>query len=170
MPASASPGSGGSSSTSRPPPRPMKTDVGTTGRVSSAWPWAGTVAVLALVAAAFLVPPLADWQVWARRHPPPLPPLHGYWQVKVGPGTLPSLALAALALRYGDRSARRLGWPALLTVSYVVGLAWLVSLALVDGTDGLSRVLGDPSEYLRTARRVGDVHVLLQQYISRIPD
>ena len=43
------------------------------------------------------------------------------------------------------------------------------SLALVDGTRGLSRSLGNPYEYLRTARDVGSVHTLLETYVDRIP-
>jgi hypothetical protein len=39
----------------------------------------------------------------------------------------------------------------------------------VDGPDGLSRVLGNRYEYLRTARGVGDVGTLLDTYAARIP-
>ena len=45
----------------------------------------------------------------------------------------------------------------------------MLSLALVDGAHGISYVLESPYEYLRTARRVTDVHQLLQEYVSRIP-
>ena len=43
------------------------------------------------------------------------------------------------------------------------------SLAFVDGADGIGHVLETPYEYLRTARKVTDVHQLLQEYVSRIP-
>ena len=49
------------------------------------------------------------------------------------------------------------------------GLAWMLSLAFVDGADGIGHVLQTPYEYLRTARRVDDVQLLLQEYVSRIP-
>ena len=78
-----------------------------------------------------------------------------------------------------DRAARlavrRRAWPPgcpwrrLLLASYAAGLAWLLALALVDGTDGISRVLGNPYEYLETARDVDDVPVLLDTYVDRIP-
>ena len=92
--------------------------------------------------------------------PHEVPPLHGLWQPKLlGPGTLPGgrrspllgwryaadLADAAAVAPAAARVVRRARWPG------------CSSLALVDGTDGLSRVLGNPYEYLRTAREVGDV-------------
>ena len=61
-----------------------------------------------------------------------------------------------LGWRYAAGLADRLPWRRLLLASYAASLAWLLSLALVDGTDGLSRVLGNPYEYLETAREVGE--------------
>ena len=110
-------------------------------------PWVGLVVALALVAVAFAVPPLFDWEVWPRAPRSladgELAPLHGYWQPKLfGPGTLPAIALALLGWRYAVDLAERLSWRRLLLTSYVVGLAWLLALAFVDGTSGISRVLG----------------------------
>jgi methylthioxylose transferase len=45
----------------------------------------------------------------------------------------------------------------------------MLSLALVDGTRGIGEILQTPYEYLRTARKVTDVHLLLQEYVGRIP-
>ncbi|WP_028645196.1 membrane protein [Nocardioides sp. URHA0020] len=137
-------------------------------------PWIGLLVSLALVAAAFAVPPVLDWQVWPRAPRSlaagELAPMHGYWQPKLlGPGTLPAIALAVLGWRYAVDLAERLSWRRLLLTSYVVGLAWLLALAFVDGTSGISRVLGDDYEYLRSARAVTDVHALLQTYVERIP-
>jgi hypothetical protein len=99
-----------------------------------------------------------------------VPPLHGLWRPKLfGPGTFPAVLLALLGWRYAPVLAARLSWRRLLAASYAGSLAWLLSLALVDGSRGLSRVLGNPYEYLRTAREVGDVGVLLDTYVSRIP-
>ena len=77
--------------------------------------------------------------------------------------------IALLGWRYAADLAARLPWRRLLLASYAASLAWLLSLALVDGTDGLSRVLGNPYEYLETAREVDDVSVLLDTYVDRIP-
>ena len=137
-------------------------------------PWLGLVAALLLVAVAFAVPPLLDWEVWPRAPRSladgDLAPMHGYWQPKLfGPGTLPAIVIALLGWRYAVDLAERLPWRWLLLTSYVVGLAWLLALAFVDGTAGLSRVLGDDYEYLQSARAVTDVHALLSTYVDRIP-
>ena len=138
-------------------------------------PWIGLWVALLLALVAFVVPPLFGWEVWARASRSmatgDLPPLHGYWQPKLfGPGTLPAVAIALLGWRYAVDLADRLSWRRLLIVSYAAGLAWLLALAFVDGASGISRVLGDDYEYLRSARAVTDVHQLLTTYVDRIPN
>jgi hypothetical protein len=137
-------------------------------------PWAGLLVALALVAAAFAVPPLTDWEVWSRAprsaSPRAIPPLHGLWEPKLfGAGTVPAVLLAIAGWRYGARFAERLTWPRLLVTAYVVGLAWLLTLALVDGPEGLSRALRQEEEYLPTARSVEGIGALLDGYVDRIP-
>ncbi|CAI9419111.1 hypothetical protein [Nocardioides sp. T2.26MG-1] len=137
-------------------------------------PWAGLGVALVLVVLAFAVPQVADWEVWARAPRSAvaagLPPLHGYWQPKLlGPGTPFAVALGLAGWRYGPRLAERLPWRWLLGATYAASLAWLLALALVDGTDGLSRALGSHYEYLPTARGGAGVHALLQGYVDRIP-
>ena len=130
----------------------------------------GLLATLALVAAAIVVPQVTGWQVHARADTADgVAPLHALWDPKLGPGTLPTVLLAVGGVLWAAPMARRLRWRWLLVVAYGAGLAWLLSLALVDGSDGLTRVLGNPDEYLRTARQVGSVHALLEEYIARIP-
>ena len=126
------------------------------------------VAVL-LVILAFAVPPLTGWDVAARSTTPDLPPLHGYWDPKAGATTVLALLLAGSGLRHGPGLALRLPWPRLQLVAYAAGLAWLLSLALVEGPSGLSRSLGNPYEYLETAREVDDVAAMLRGYVERIP-
>ena len=131
--------------------------------------WWGLAGALVLVAVAFALPPALDWQVWPRAPrsvvPHQIPPLHGWWEPKWwGPGTVPALLLAVLALRFGSALAHRLSWGALLLTSYAVGLAWLLALAFVDGSDGIDRY-----EYLPSARAVTDVSALLHDYVDRIP-
>lgn len=133
------------------------------------WPWVGLAVVLLLVVAASVVPPLVGWDVLARDDDRGTPPTHGFVDVKVGLGTLPAVVLALLAWRYAAGLAARLPWRALLLVSFLAGLAWMVSLALVDGEAGLTRVLGNPYEYLPTAREVDSVPVMLDEYVDRIP-
>lgn len=131
----------------------------------------GLVVTVVLIVTAVVVPPLLGWQVWPRVHldDGTFPPLHGYPQVKLGIGTIPAVLLALAALRWADPMAKRLPWRRLLLVAYAAGLVWLLALALVDGPEGISRVLGNPTEYLETARAVDDVPGLLREYVSRIP-
>ncbi|MCW2822093.1 MAG: hypothetical protein JWR64_1888 [Marmoricola sp.] len=132
--------------------------------------WVGLLVALLLMLVASVVQPWLGWDVHARASGDSFfPPLHGYWQPKVGPGTVPALVLAVLGWRYAESCAERLPWRALLAASYAAGLAWLLALAFVDGTSGISRALGNPDEYLRTARDVTDVHALLTGYVAHIP-
>jgi len=114
---------------------------------------------------AMAVPAVTGWNVRVMS----FPPLHAEWEPRVGAGTAPSLVLAILAARYAVDVSERLSWRRLLAAVFAAGLAWMLSLALVDGTRGIGEILQTPYEYLRTARRVTDVHLLLQEYVSRIP-
>ena len=124
----------------------------------------GLAATVALMVVAMVVPTATGWDVHVRW----FPPLHAIWTPRVGGGTIPALVLAALAARYAVDLADRLSWRRLLVAVFAAGLAWMLSLALVDGTDGIGRILESPYEYLRTARKVTDVHQLLRDYVSRI--
>ena len=64
--------------------------------------------------------------------------------------------------------AARLPWRALLLASYAGGVAWLFSLAFVDGKDGIAKILDTEYEYLRTARSI-DLSSALHDWIARIP-
>ena len=148
-----------------------------TSGTATSWPgassrsaWIGLVAGLMLIAASIVVPMLLDWDVRARQSADAgvFPPLHGYWLPNVGPGTLPSILLALLAWRYAAGLAERLRWRSLLAASYAAALAWMVALAYVDGSEGISRALGNEYEYLQAARGVGDVPAMLDEFVSRI--
>ncbi len=137
--------------------------------------WLGVLVTVVLLLMGFGAPHWLDWDVATRAprsaSPHEVPPLHGLWRPKLfGPGTVPAVMLALLGWRYAASLASRLSWGRLLAASYAASLAWLLSLALVDGTKGLSRQLGNPYEYLRTAREVHDVGALLDGYVSRIPE
>jgi hypothetical protein len=126
---------------------------------------AGLAVTVALVALAMLLPATTGWQVHVRS----FPPLHATWDPRVGPGTAPAVLLAVLAARQAVDLAGRLPWRGLLAASYAAGLAWMVSLATVDGRDGLGRILGTEYEYLRTARATTDLPHTLATFVSRIP-
>jgi hypothetical protein len=136
--------------------------------------WLGLLAVVVLLLLAFGAPHWMDWNVASRAprssSPDAAPPLHGLWRPNLfGPGTLPAVAIAVLGWRYAGDLAERLSWGRLLLASYIASLGWLLSLAFVDGSSGISRVLGNPYEYLRSARAVDGIHDLLRTYADRIP-
>lgn len=129
----------------------------------------GLAVALAVVAASFAVPPLLGWDVDARSDMLGLPPTHGYLDAKVAPASLLVVLIALGGVWRGEVLARTLSWRGLMLVSYVVGLGWLLTLALVDGESGLTRVMSNPDEYLVAARQVTDIPAMLTGYVDRIP-
>ncbi|WP_353808183.1 hypothetical protein [Agromyces sp. SYSU T00194] len=125
----------------------------------------GIAIAAALVAASVLVPLAVDWNVHVKGGPP----LHGFWDPRFGAGTAPAIAIAVLALVFAAPVAARLRWGWLLLAAWATGAAWLASLALVDGFDGIAAVLDADIEYLPTAREVTDLPATLEEFIERIP-
>lgn len=136
-------------------------------------PWIGLAVALLLLAASAFVPTLLGWDVFSRAHPEDyvgsINPLHALWDPRVGVGTVPAVVLAVLGWRYAVDLAARLPWRLLLVTSYGASLAWLVSLAYVDGRAGIAGPLGHSYEYLETARGITDVPAFLHEFVSRIP-
>jgi methylthioxylose transferase len=127
-------------------------------------PLIGVFVAVGLIGLAMVVPALTGWHV----HVNSFPPLHAEWDPRVGVGTLPALVVGGLAAWWSVDLARRLPWPRLLLATYGGGLAWLFSLALVDGKEGIGRILDTRYEYLRTARATTDLPATLREYVSRI--
>jgi hypothetical protein len=119
---------------------------------------------LGLVALAMLVPAVTGWDV----HVISFPPLHADWDPRLGPGTVPALIIAALATWRAVEMAERASWRTLLLWSFVAALAWLLALALVDGLDGIQKILDTQYEYLHTARGLADFGDALPGWVARI--
>jgi methylthioxylose transferase len=133
-------------------------------------PWVGLIVAMALIGLAIAVPMLTGWDTATRRDDhDQLPPLHGYWSPGWGRGTAPAIVIALLTWWRALDWSLRLPWGRLLLVSYAVGLGWLLALAYVDGPSGIDRSLGNPYEYLPTAREVDDVGTMLDGFVDRIP-
>jgi hypothetical protein len=125
----------------------------------------GVALAVLLAFAAIAIPRIADWNVRVNS----FAPLHAEWMPRTGPTTIPVIGLAGLAIVAGPWVAARLSGPGLLAASFASALLWLLGLAYVDGDDGIGVILDDQYEYLRSARRIDNVPVMLHEYVSRIP-
>lgn len=98
-------------------------------------------------------------------------PFTAHWLPHVGPGTPVAIAVAALTIFYGDRLTARLPWRSLLATGYATAVAWIVSLALVDGWHrGFSGRLTTGHEYLSEVPGVTDIPAMLRGFTGRILD
>jgi len=128
-------------------------------------PWWGLLVAVTLMAVAMVLPAALGWDV----HLLEVPPLHAEWQPRVGPGTPAAVLVGITGLFGATRAAQKWPWGRLLLGSFVLSVAWLASLATVDGWAGIGDVLNTTNEYLNTARSVTDISATLHEYIDRIP-
>ena len=125
------------------------------------------MAGIALVVAAAL----AGWRLIAAKVDIFLgfPPLLASWLPHTGPGTVPAVALAAAVVVAGPALAARLSWRPLLLLGWVVGSAWTLALALVDGWQrGVVERLTSDQEYLFDLPKVHGVGNLLRTFSDHI--
>ena len=132
------------------------------------WRWPALVAVVAALVLIRLSM-LVGQDLNARGLPIvlPYPPLLSYWHPHTGVGT-PLTVLCLLLGLLLQRRAPRLRWGHLLLAGWLLALAWMVSLVMIDGlAKGWTTVLTNPNEYLhdlprisRPARVPADVHPL----------
>jgi methylthioxylose transferase len=86
----------------------------------------------------------------------PAPPLLAHWAPHLGWGTPLTVLCALVGLRL-QQVAAALMWRRLLLAGWLLNLAWMCSLALVDGLQrGWVEVLLDPNEYLHDLPRISD--------------
>jgi len=98
-------------------------------------------------------------------------PFTAAWLPHAGPGTPAALAVAVLVGWYGPRLAVAMSWRRLLLAGYGAAVAWIVSLALVDGwRRGLAGRLVTEHEYLSEVGGVTDVAAMLRGFAGRILD
>lgn len=96
-------------------------------------------------------------------------PIIGTPYVHTGPGTVPAVLLALLAVLYGPSLAARLPWRRALLLGYVTSVGWITSLALVDGwRTGFANRLTPGTEYLAEVPGITDVPAMLAGFTDRI--
>lgn len=103
----------------------------------------------------------------------PVPPLYTQWREGPVDVWLPAaLVVAGLLLAvpaWWTRAVEHLSWRAVLAGSWLVSLAWSVSLAATVGRDQLAEPLLDARyEYLPLARRIGDPGAFVSGFLDRI--
>ncbi|MEU9072009.1 hypothetical protein AB0E06_31630 [Streptomyces sp. NPDC048109] len=97
------------------------------------------------------------------------PPLLGRWGPHLGPGTPVAVLVAVAVVVYGPTVAARLSWRALLPAAWGASLAWIWSLALIDGwRTGIAGRLTTRHEYLTVIDRWHDVPATLRDFTGHI--
>ncbi|WP_392676233.1 hypothetical protein [Streptomyces sp. LN785] len=97
------------------------------------------------------------------------PPLLASWYPHAGPGTPAAVAVAAAVIAYGPVLAGRLPWRALLATAWAACLAWIFSLAMIDGWGrGIAERLTTKHEYLQVISRFDDIGAALRGFDTHI--
>ncbi|WP_233646129.1 hypothetical protein [Streptomyces sp. BSE6.1] len=97
------------------------------------------------------------------------PPLLGRWGPHLGPGTPAAVLVAVAVVVYGPAVAARLPWRALLPAAWGASLAWIWSLALIDGwRTGVAGRLTTRHEYLTVIGRWHDIPATLRDFTGHI--
>ena len=98
----------------------------------------------------------------------PWPPLLAFWAPHLGWGLPLAVACVAVGLAL-QRVAGGLRWRRLMVAGWLLNLAWLLSLVLIDGFQrGWVEVLLDPNEYLHDLPRIGDPLEFLATFTTKI--
>ncbi|MEU1571770.1 hypothetical protein ABZ519_11535 [Streptomyces collinus] len=97
------------------------------------------------------------------------PPLLASWAPHLGPGTPAAVLVATATVAQGPALAARLPWRALLPAAWGTAMAWIFSLALIDGWDrGIARRLTTRHEYLQVIDRFHDIPAALRGFTGHI--
>ncbi|MFE3665081.1 hypothetical protein ACFXOR_19260 [Streptomyces sp. NPDC059164] len=97
------------------------------------------------------------------------PPFLASWDPHLGPGTPAALTMAALVIAYGPPLAARLPWRGLLASAWAGSMAWVFSMALIDGWyRGVAKRLTTKHEYLRVIDRFEDIPATLRGFTDHI--
>jgi methylthioxylose transferase len=97
-------------------------------------------------------------------------PLVGTFDLRVSGRLLAALTVGTLVVLGAPRLVELVRWYTLLLVSAAAAGAWAVSLALVDGVEGLTRPLEVRTEYLADVASVGSPGAFLSTFVGRIGD
>ncbi|MDQ3104282.1 MAG: hypothetical protein M3Q87_03525, partial [Actinomycetota bacterium] len=125
------------------------------------------VAVAIAIAGLVVAFTIEAWGPWDDVHAW-LDPLSAYLEPTLGPGVLLAVGVAAAVAGYGPALAERLPWGRLLLATWIAGLAWSVSLALMRGWSGIADPLTNEHEYLVDVPRINDLTAVVPGFVDRI--
>jgi methylthioxylose transferase len=97
-------------------------------------------------------------------------PLVGTFDLRVSGRLIAALTVGTVVVLGGPRLVELVGWRTLLVGSAAATAAWAVSLALVDGVQGLTSPLEARTEYLADVANVGSPGAFLSTFVDRIGD
>ena len=98
-------------------------------------------------------------------------PIHGAWDIHVGWGTVPAIAIGLAVVLWGPSLVQRLRWRTLIPATWATACAWAFSLAMVDGWErGFAGRLTTRHEYVRQVPTVGDIPDAVRGFAGRILD
>jgi methylthioxylose transferase len=98
----------------------------------------------------------------------PFPPLDATLDWRPSWRLVFAITVGAAAVVWAPRAARDARWRTVLTGSTVLGAAWAVALAMVDGVHGLVASVGLKNEYFLDVGRVGSPGEFLRGFVGHI--
>jgi methylthioxylose transferase len=98
------------------------------------------------------------------------PPLYGEFITRLDAGVLWALATAAVVLAGAPLVVRHASWRVLLLAVGVVGLAWPLSLTMIEGTEEISDPLLVSTQYLLAVPQVESPGAFLDGFVQNIDD
>jgi hypothetical protein len=98
------------------------------------------------------------------------PPLYGEFLTRLDSGVLWSIGLALVVVLGAPWVVRRASWPVLLAATAAVAFAWPLALALIDGTEEISKPLLHSTQYLLAVPQIGDPGDFLSNFVAQIDD
>jgi methylthioxylose transferase len=99
-------------------------------------------------------------------------PFYGAFDIRLTPGVVLPVSVAALIVTVGPTTAATLPWRRLLLAGWAAAAGWAVGLALATGTGGLTGPLDSPYDYwavVPDVRRLG-VASFVRTFLDRLPD
>ena len=100
----------------------------------------------------------------------PFPPLDAFLDWRPGWRLVWSVPVGIVAVVWGPRFARTCGWRTLLVGSTVLGAAWAVALALLDGTQGVVGSVALKNEYFLDVGRVRSPVAFLGGFVEHLAE